>query len=428
MSKRLTCMLLAILLLLCGCGDTTTDTTAGSAAGSDTIDYHQNVLAQVPEVIPYDGELAIPYDPDRQVYISLANQDCDFYPETGIGVNYLSFWVLTLEPYDVSQIQVTFPAQTEYEVLVKDFSENCADTKHNHNGTNLSQYSLTYDEYMCMQQLDWLELAKQEAYIGTATKLAQAYERDSEEYKGYMALTESESDRVGNEWKQFRAVTKDHLPQFYAYKISVLFTGLGSHDEVVESMEVTLGDNSHKVDFGQWRLHTQTPKGITDSIGNGLSSSLPGYIFGNLNIETCCFNFDVTEELTVTEARLFGSGAVDAKILGGRVQMYDENWEQVLMEYLWDAQSPLTFKNGDNIRIDLCIQNDHLSQYEVGRTLFIFLDYTVRNKEFTRVDENLLNRVADPWEYYLIAFMGIDVAEYYYYRGASSWYDELLAQ
>jgi len=456
MKRKILSMLLAlVLLLLCSCSSTDADPTGGTVTtGTDV--YHQKVMERLTQYEfkpPYEGEPWIEYDPDRKVYISLGGQDdCDFYPDTGLAVNYIPFWVISTEKYDLSQILVEISAQTEYEVRVADLSRDCHNTVYNQNFKG----AMTEQQYMSMIGVDFQERERLEAYAGIAIALRDEFSekvqkeypkvtvevmeeiKASEEYQAYNALASETRGKLKEVTKQYQALTEKDLPQFYAYWVSVCFTGLGSHEETVETLTVTLGQDIYEVNVGQWRLHTQTPQEILDAwdtdgflyAGGGLHAA-PFPISDGMWQVT--FSGEVENDTTVTGVRQLQTQVAPVKVLCGNVQIYEkvEGKEELVLvlEYLWDTRTPLEFERGQFVQIDLCVQDDRLKDYHVGFTSYLFLDYTVRGVKYTTISEARYAIHDDPWNIYLMAFSNVDVGEAHYYNEPKiGWFQDIPAQ
>ena len=441
-------MLLALtMLLLCGCGGNTDPTgSTGINATATTADlesniYHQKVMEQVYEPPAYDGEPLIPYDPDRQVYISLSNQDCDFYSDYGsTGV---MFWVITREHYASDDIQVHIDTSVKYEVTVADMTESCQKLSHNAVYPN---FGLQKYQYMCMQKPDWRELARIAIYAKTAAELARQYTPSSKEYIGYREL-QAENLALSDAYAaQYQAVNMDTMPKFSAYRVSINFrelSALESNEEIVETVEFKIGGTAYTQNIGQWRLHNFTPQEILNAIptGVGITSmrsvttalGSPATVDGFENLPGL-FWVNATEDLTVTGVRQFETGDRAVDIIGAKIQMLDkeamedEGKQVVLMEYFWDPGQLLDIAAGTLAKIDLYVQDERLKNFEGCFTAYFFLDYTVRDQTDSILSPCRLSRLNDNvWDTYLMAFEGVDMGEYYnvYYASTSDWRWEL---
>jgi len=459
--KRM-CLLLGLLLLLSGCaeGPQTDPVTTGTPGTSgtevlgetipETIDYHQTVLdmmATLPEIKPYDGEIRVPYDPDRKVYISLTNQDCDFYPDCDFNYN---FGIITLEPYDVSQIQASFDMQTEYAVTVLDYTDFAG-------GFGYDDYQMyskqdLYADAMRARYSHCGYLLKDQYYdmrraVMAAANAAGKRAQDTPEYQllekhinGYQEQIDA-CKAPDNKLKQeFQAIPKDNLPSFYVYNMCVEFTGLGSYEETVETATFTIGDTEYPVSFGQWRLHKETPQEIMEgftspglrgagSVTSTFAREVGPYTDGY--VSAIHYSFDVDEDLTLLGIRQMETAVEAFSVKGAKVELYKiKDGERVLvMDYLWDTHQPLNLAAGDIVEIHFCIQDGRLMEEDYGISPVFFLDYELRNREYSLVAFGHMKRCNSITTFasysYLLHFEGIDIGEYLYYHRSSSWLDEL---
>ena len=454
MKKQWISLLLALtMLLLCGCngntastGSTGTNPTNTGMASTTTADlesniYHQKVMEQVYEPPVYDGQPLIPYDPDRQVYISLANQDCDFYPD--YGSNGVMFWIITREHYASDDIQVHIDTSVKYEVTVADMTESCQELSHNAFYPN---FGLQKYQYMCMQKLDWRELARIAIYAKTAAELARRHAPSSEEYAGYMALQTEYWTLSDSYTNQYQAVNMETMPKFSAYRVSVNFrelSSLNNSEEIVETVEFKIGGSTYTQNIGQWRLHNFTPTEILDAIPTGVGITSMRSVTTALGSPALADGFEnllglfwinATEDLTVTGVRQFETGDRAVDIIGAKIQlldkeaMEDKGKQVVLMEYFWDLAQPLDIAAGTLAKIDLYVQDERMKNFDGCFTAYFFLDYTVRDQTDAILSPCRLSRLNDNvWDTYLMAFEGVDMGEYYnvYYASTSDWRWEL---
>ncbi len=431
MWKKMLCMALVLGLLLCGCGEKPTgdsqptDAESTSASGGP-VDYLQNVK-DLAEVIPaYEKEPLVEYDPDRQVYISLENQDCDFYPNNSNSGG--TVFILTREHYDVSQIQFNIPSQTQYEVSIRDLTPYCTVAYYN---SEQSNHGLWDYQYIALQGMSWHEIVQMEAEARAAKTLAQQNTSDIEAHQAYRAISDAYYQMMENYETQYENLPQEQIPQFSAYALSYRFTDLGSHEETVETVEFRIGEETYTRDIGQWRLHETLPQELEDGkkqpVGLTIKNSgrflggVPGTPYTNGYIQLgSFFTFDTQEDLTLTGVHQVG---VEVGLLGARVRI------DGAQDYFWDLQRPLELEAGAHVEIDLFVKDARLAQYEIFLTTNFVLDYQIKNKTYGMVKAWFANYFhSRVWDTYLMAFEGIDIGEYYtcyYERTNSEWIQEL---
>lgn len=447
--KKSLCLLLILSLLLSGCvtnqdSASTKAPTQGylTEAIPETIDYHQTVLdlmGKLPEIKPYDGEIMIPYEPNRKVYITLANQDCDFYPEHDHGFD---FSVYTLEHYDVSQIKAHFDMQTEYTVNVTEITDFAVGDMgldsykiYSHFDFYQQEIDSRYNScaYVLKEQYDdLLKEVRTAAYAdGKIPDSLPEYQLLQKHIDGYQGLCDIYFEKVNAQKQAYEKIPKDELPSFYLYNVWIEFTGCGSQEETVKNAVITVGNEEYPISFGQWRFHKEIPQEIMDSYAPpGLTGagSLSGaihkhgpYTDGYIP-SAVTFNFDVKEPLSLLGIRQMQTEVDEFAIKDISVALYEKKDDEnvLIMDFLWDTRRPLNLDKGDIVEIRCGVQDQRLMEDEYCYTPVFFLDYEVRNREYSlgstmnymKRDEGLS---MNGWMHYLMYFEGIDIGEYYYY-------------
>ena len=421
-------LLLALVLLISGCGIHTelpyspqsTAATVGittPSTGQQTqwepreVPEVEDVALQIP---PYEGEPLISYDPERQVYISFQNQDVDFYP------NYyfkgITGFVITKERIEIEDIQVNIQAMTEYEVKIYDFKEitdQLAQGQMIQSPVTLESY-----QYLTMQGIDWQAYSQLFANYNAAGTIISDYlvemqyvEGLLEKYQAYQTLYLEQKEAYEAECEK---IEQGQVP-FSIYEITILFTGAGTYEETVESIEVIIGEESYTVDIGQWRFHTELPAELQANVTRtGISQKkimigallATPYTGGVVQLQDA-LSFTALKDLTVTGVHQVG---VQIEMLGGRVQITgDTN-----ADFYWDLQQPLDISEGDMVNITLFLKDERFAQYEVGISTCIVMDYEINNKAYGMNLPCLLARINNRgWDTYLMAFEGYDMGEYY---------------
>lgn len=421
--KKILCALLALIfLLLCGCagdapgtepsftpGETVnlTDLAGGALTQEELtacIEQAKQAAEQVPE---YTGEPLIPADPDRQVYIAIGEQDFDYYPDTGLGG--CSVFVLTREAYSANQIRVRIPAKTAYTVTVNELTEYCMKTYGEGVAGNLCMNSY---HYLCLQDMDWRWLAQEGKNVDAAGTLFGS-KITEKEYQAYEYMREAYNQLLESYQAQYDAFPEEELPQFHVYDVSIFFTGIGSHDETVETVEFIFGDEVYPVDIGQWRLHRQLPEELKEAEGLSQSmmivTALAGSPYeGEIAQLLDALSFTANEDLTVTGVRQL-TDSVD--ILGGRVVISDSQGGS--SDFYWDLQRPLKIAAGSQVSIHLYVKDAFFAQFLAMKSAYLVMDYEVDGEPQGMFLPCMLWRGGNIWDYYLMAFEGYDLGEYF---------------
>ena len=435
MGKRVICLLLALLVLLCGCEGAVTPTqsapeqTEGTAAANTESTENLNVETtgtqatvgeiQIPKVEDiaylapaYEGEQKIPYDPDWQIYIPFVNQDMDYYPDYWIGG--ITGIIITREHYAVEEIQVKVPAKTPHEVFIEEITPppNLLPGEDWDAPIKRDDY-----QYLCQQEIDWQEYGQLTLNSEAASKILSWYRREmkSESQRNSYRVYHEKLDKVEKEYQALCDAQEDPQTPFYAYEIRFRFTGIGDYEETVESIEFVFGDEHYTVDIGQWRFHKERPEDL--NVGGtviGLAQTLRAigllpdcsYNGGYAKLNDV-FQFTAAKDLTVTGIRQLG---VEVNALGARVVISGEK----SADFYWDLQQPLEIQQGDTVAITLYLKDERFTQYEVGITTYFVMDYEVKDKPFSISTPALLSRLnLECWDVYLMLAENCDVGEYY---------------
>jgi len=413
MLKKILCILLGMLILT-GCAVTApTEPTEGSTPGATSSEtYLENVKAAA-NVIRYDAEPLIEYDPNREVYISMSNQDYVYYP--GYTLNSNVAIIITREHYDIDEIQVNIPMQTEYRVRITDWTEACTVASYNSKqpGRGLQLY-----QYIAMQEVGWQEISEMQAYANAALGLMIQSKGNMEEYRAYETIhkeyTESYQNILAKYEEEYKNLPQKEIPQFSAYYVSIGFYGAPPQTETVTEVEFIIGGKSYIQNVGLWTLYDTLPKELYDpdnqniglkqeDISRGAITSSP-YLGEYLCLDET-ITFKAQEDLTITGIRQMGA---QVNLLGAEVSVSGQ------ARRFWEMDLPIEVENGDRVAMDIYLKDDRFAQYEVDLCTYFIMDYQIRNKSYSMVMPCGMLRIhADVWDTYLMAFEGIDIGEYY---------------
>ena len=265
MFKRIALFLLAAALLLCACGKN--EPAQESSAAQDPSDPSSasvftwerptvdGVSTDDWETVPaYTDSPLISPDPNRQVYISLANQDCDFYPD--LFYRAVTVTLLSKEKIDPAKISVEIPMQTGYSVSVLDWTEDCRELA----CRGVANLGLADYQYFSLHGIDWAQIGQ--GFLDSM-KASSYWNSESDFELGQKVLT-AYSENYQAKMAEFKALyesaSTEDLPMFYYYNVTIGFTDLV--DETVESLTFYLDGTSYPIEFGQWRMHSQQPESV----------------------------------------------------------------------------------------------------------------------------------------------------------------------
>lgn len=359
----------------------------------------------------YTGSPLVKVDPERKVYISLSNQDCDFFPNTffaGINVT-----VLTTTHCNSNEISISIPMQTDYDYVISDISNECHQLSVNGSTAGFSNY-----HYLYLQNIDWQEIGQMAVDAMCASEQLVSCTPDSEKYRDLMEISNRYYELMSTYQNQYEMMSETDIPTMYAYSIDILFTGLHDphaelYDETVSTVDFIIAGECYTLDIGEWRFHTDLPTeleqthpgvkqsqvailAITDSPYNGGFVRLPDAL-----------SFSAQKDISITGIRNIGS-KVD--ILGGKVQISNSTSN---VDYFWDLQQPLFIDSGSDVSIELYLKDDRFSNYEVNCTLYLLMDYEIDGKSYMMTLPCKLDRINNIWDSYFLALSGYDIGEYY---------------
>ena len=422
----LTCS--ALLFLMTGCSGSQKPDTEEPQTLVDS--------SQWPKVEAYIGSPILEADPDRDIYISLANQDCDFYPSlpyTGV-----TFSIISRTEYSSEEINVFFPGKTSCKVAVRNHNDYFQDIALNRETGSYGPDGQQPYHYLCLQNVDLQELAQKRSNASYASSTYYALvERDQASDAAYAALIDTHVTPYQNLYKEYIAQYTEQpvekLAEYNVYLVSLTFEQKRYVDETVEYIDVTIGDNTYRVEFGQWRFHKedwpergQDPKGITVTVSGivGVSQDSP-YAQGYLRTPNA-FRFSTKEDIFLTGLRC--TDGTDAEILGAQIACTSADNS---INYFWDGSGPVKVDKGSNVIAAVYLYSEKFKEYEMNMTTTIYVDYVLASTGEKGSFAMPCNfpRVNSEWDTCCLAFLGIDVGEYYHYFRSEmvkvGWIDEI---
>ena len=359
---------------------------------------------------------------DGEIYVTLANQDCDWYPDgTGLFPS-MSFRIISSAALERQDIRVTLPMETPHEIRITDLSAYYHTVDDPQSG-ELGEFKFWH--WLLLQKPDWDYL------IGLKADRAalEAWEEAHPEAAEGADVTDPEAvalfDRVldGELYLQkyadaYEGLTPDQLPDFRVFQVDILPRTPFS-EETVDHMELTLGTKTVTVPFGAWRFHAETPEQISLQDGYGLTLRNPGvmslsgtFCDGGFGILRDAFSFTVGRDgLTVTGAQAFEPGQT---LVGAHVRLLTAD-QTAASDYYWDLRIPLDFPAGQTVSMDLIIYSRRLLEYEFGGTAYLSLDYEVNGRPHFLHVPCFLNRSNDILETWLAVFEGCPLEKVYRY-------------
>ncbi len=427
------CFLLALVLLLSGCANTphVQQATGAVPTSTDNSTHTQhptqnteNLNAYIPETTPdgklvlpdfdipeYNGDLLIPLDPEREVYF-LFHQKQDFY--TGGYISTSTGYVLTKHPYASEEIQLLVDMQNDITVTVSDLTE------YTWSKSGGSRREMQLYHYITMQDGDWKQIAEANRlvkWIGDIHQKTSFLPTSIATQLWELEMT-SLSLSWGNSYTHsFNEYCLSETPGFYLYEVTATFSR-EYIDETVEKVSVMVGQHEYAVDV-IWQFHANRkysgePGATHMSILNAKKRHFPSlgspYSNGYIQVQEA-IAIQAHKDITITGLQC---EMIAGKAVGCRVVISSPAGD---MDFYWDMQQPLDISEGSKVTMDLILHSQDYQELWSYHTVQIKLDYEVSGREYSF--ENQLgigfgyNGMSSFWDAYLIAFLGVDLGDYY---------------
>ena len=389
-----------------------------------------------PKVEVYTGSPILEADPDREIYIGLANQDCDFYP--GVPYTGVFFFVLTKEAYSSEEIKVSFPGKTRCEIRVRDYNDVFQDIARDRETGSYGPDGQQPYHFLCLKNVDMRSLAQKRSDASSASKAYNALvEKNQVTNEAYVSLIEAYVKPYGDLYQeyieQYTGPPEGSITDYNAYLVNLTVEQKKYVDATVEHIDVAIGDSTYRVEFGQWRFHKsdwpekdQNPKGISVAVGGvvGVSKDSP-YAQGYLCTPDA-FRFSTREDIFLTGIRC--SDGTPAEILGAKIACTSADSS---INYFWDGTGPVKVEKASSVIASIYLYSEKFKEYEMNATTTIYVDYVLAStgEEGSFAVSCNFPRANNVWDTYCLAFLGVDVGEYYHYFKDEiiqvSWIDEI---
>lgn len=401
--------------------------TAGCAGSGGAAVPSKPVAPADPSLWPkiekdYSASPIMEADPDRDVYIGLANQDCDFYPDA--PYNGVFFFMITKDAYSLDEIKVDFPGKTRCKISVREYNTEFQDiARDRETGSYGADGQMPY-HYLCLQNVDLQALAQKKSDASYASQAYRALmESNQATEEDFAALMEAYvmpyNDLYEEYIAQYTSQPVGSITNHNAYLVNLNFEPKRYVDETVNYIDVIIGENTYRVAFGQWRFHQEnwptsgedTPGVLMHSMGVvGVSKDSP-YAQGYLCTPQA-LRFSTTEDIVLTGLRC--TEGTNATVLGAKLESTSA---ETSMDLYWDGSSAYTLKAYTNVTGCVYFYSDIFKEYEMGMTTTVFVDYIVAatGEAHTLAMPCLFPRCNYIWDTYCLAFLGEDIGEYYHY-------------
>ena len=406
----------AFLSCLCACG-APVGTTATSDAPKITVPPHvRDRREETPiEIVPgyFDGE----------IYISLANESCDYYQDSPGFRPGLSFRILSAREIGTGNIQVALPMQTPHTVEILD---QTAEYHTLQDWSSEEAGSFAFWHYLLLQKPDWDYLAqvKEDEAALAKWRLEHRVGEGSREMTDPEEIALDSRVAAGALYIQqyndgFEQFSAEEIPAFYVYLVLITPTEPFA-EETVGQIEITVGKKTIPLSFGAWRFHRDTPPEIATSDSFGVRLDSQGVMGLDGTFCDCgfamvrdAFCFTVgKEDITVTD---IAADREEYTLMGARIRLLTQD-QQTASDYYWDLKSPLDLDAGQSVAVDLVLRSDRFLEYEFNGTMYPSLEYEIGERPHRLVSPCYLKRSNDILETYFAMFEGVELSEVYRYN------------
>lgn len=395
--KQIVTILLA-LVLLCGCTDPAVQTTVPAES---TVPTAEPIARLEPLAPPEErGSSLIDYDPNREVYFLFHHSNYSIYMDDS-WVPYFDIFILSKKPIDLKTVKVVLPIESSYSIGWK------REIKMEGVSPHAQLEDVTLDEQNQFPLRVFL------AYKGfDFEKLALLKETNQAAYGDMLgeltALT-----------REFNALPKSALPEFYAYHLQIQFGYENIYWESFSEVDIKIGDKVYHEKFGSVSLKKTLSNFMNydfDIYGENVDDGVCGWtnsptLYSDGLFRTMLYFISYVDvEKTVTGIRLLNR---NIEFLGAYIRHYKADGTG--MEYFWNGTDPLYFYPGDSVTIDAVLKLKYGNVLDMTTKVWALLDYECEYGSVSKISEAHIstNTTGNFYEMCAIVFDGIDMEGYY---------------
>lgn len=427
--KRLAILLSCLVLLtsMVGCSnvhDSTLPTPSEGTAATNPTEVFRYDPSDWPQLVAYTQKPVLSALGEKDIYISLKNQNCDFYPDA--VYNGVAFHIITRNHYQPDEISVIFPGETPCEVKVTKHSEAFQKIALDAETDTYNDFGQQPYHYLCMQDIDLFSLGQQRS---NANYAAEAY---NHLVQNNQASVEDFEDLIQNYVDPYNALFQSYMgayadqgtqkqTDYNAYTINLIFDQEKYIEETINYIDLNVGDAEYHLEFGEWRIHEESFGGANQALKGiklgtvailGASGDSP-YAKGYMKMNSA-IRFNTNEDIVLKSLRCVDG--TEAEILGAQIENATEDNS---INYFWNGKDPVRVESASNLAVSLYLYSDRFKEYEMNMTTIIYVDYVVSSTgaEYTFSVPCRISRHNKLWDTFCLAFLGVDVGEYYHYFG-----------
>lgn len=373
----------------------------------------------------------VEYDPDRELYI-LTGQNDIIYANCWANQSY-GFRIFSKKPLDVNCISVNVPISHDYSVSVRQRELSGTQNVAEHQRMDERCYAsntFTFPMYLAYQGKDFRQLAELENSYTQLGKLADEYYENmlyglitEEEYKlmmqTYQDAEQAYKEYLDADWEAYLALTKEDLPQFYVYNVSVIFdwTKAVEKEESFTQIEVTIGDKTYVQEVGKvtliedWELPApldwETAYDATAGImGNANSPKLynDGIHCIDMYFHFVADRYKLLEELVMLNPAL--------KVERVWLQIRPKAGRGFVVE--WDMSEPYEIYPGDDVVVYAAYRDENLGTIGYQTMTDAYLLYTTDGESYCKFSHSEIDSGESDYLWYAVLFDGVDFESYYW--------------
>lgn len=395
--KQIVTILLA-LVLLCGCTDPAVQTTVPAES---TVPTAEPIARLEPLAPPEErGSSLIDYDPNREVYFLFHHSNYSIYMDDS-WVPYFDIFILSKKPIDLKTVKVVLPIESSYSIGWK------REIKMEGVSPHAQLEDVTLDEQNQFPLRVFL------VYKGfDFEKLALLKETNQAAYGEMLAeLTELT--------REFNALPKNALPEFYVYHLQIHFDYNNVKYESFQEVDIKIGSKVYHEKIGLVDLKSTVSNFMNydydiygENVDDGVCgcTNSPTLYNDGLFRSMLYFISHVDVEKTVTGIRLLNR---NIEFLGAYIRHYKADGTG--MEYFWNGTDPLYFYPGDSVTIDAVLKLKYGNVLDMTAKVWALLDYECEYGSVSKISEAHIstNTTGNFYEMCAIVFDGIDMEGYY---------------
>lgn len=385
----------------------------------------------------------LPTDPEEQKNVAFTcyNYNFDFFVGYSMAPA-LSFYILTREYVDVTDIAVTIPVEQSYDVYIYDDStmnDYYQLTEHFKDADGviytLGEHDLQYLPwlYQTSRGIDWKALGEKRLKWQQASDQYEKLYEDNllntpEGAAAWDELSKASAEYAaasGTFLEDYSQLTPADLPTFYMYRVEILF----KHDPEIENssfreIQVDVAGKSQTIPIGEIRLHNEMIGETEDGV-----PALSFASSGPIHCDTYPYGPGIQkrEGDTLTTKK-------DVTLLGCELAASDTSTLEILeiqltiggMDMVWDGKTPIQIPKGKQVKFDFVIRDDRLQELFYGGMLTPVVTYEHEGQTYSYAMSLSMHRWSlPPWLWYTVCFQGLNLEsyfnDYYYYAVDTEW-------